>query len=91
VGSCDFGPKWARVCDECTSKMTCYSTSDKLRGVSIFYRDTRSDDLEMRGEDFGSEKLRLRDKVELKAQLLLLGVYIYSPRTILLIVHGAAE
>jgi hypothetical protein len=37
------------------------------------------------------ELIRLLDKVELKAQLLLLGVYIYSPRTVLLIVHGTAE
>ena len=37
------------------------------------------------------QKLRLRDKVELKAQLLLLQVLIYSPWTVLLIVHGTAE
>ena len=37
------------------------------------------------------QKLRLRDKVELKAQLLLQQVLIYSPWTVLLIVHGTAE
>jgi hypothetical protein len=37
------------------------------------------------------EKLRLRDKVELKAQLLLLAVLLYSPWTALLIVHETAE
>jgi hypothetical protein len=74
--------------------VTCYSTSDKLQGVSIFIetqdkmiRDKRRSD---RGETL-DQKLRLRDKVKLKAQLLLLGIYIYSPRTVLLIVHGTAE
>jgi hypothetical protein len=37
------------------------------------------------------QKLRLRDKVKLKAQLLPLDVYIYSPGTVLLIIHSAAE
>jgi hypothetical protein len=37
------------------------------------------------------QKLQLRDKVKLKAQLLLLLVLIYSPWTVLLIIHGTAE
>jgi hypothetical protein len=37
------------------------------------------------------QKLQLRDKVELKAQLLLLPSSIYSPWTVLLIVHEMAE
>jgi hypothetical protein len=49
-----------------------------MRGVSI------------KGETL-DQKLRLRDKVELKAQLLLLLVLIYSPWTVLLIVHETAE
>jgi Chromo (CHRromatin Organisation MOdifier) domain len=36
VGSCDFGPKQAGARNERTSKMTCYSTSNKLRGAPTF-------------------------------------------------------
>jgi hypothetical protein len=57
-----------------TSRVTCYSTSDKLRGVSIFIETQDKMIHKVRGvltSETLEQKLRLRDKVKLKAQLLL--------------------
>jgi hypothetical protein len=94
VGSRDFGLKQAGACDERTSKVTCYSTSNKLRGVSTFIETQDKMIRDKRGSDRSEtldQKLRLRDKVELKAQLLLPLGFIYSPWTVLLIIHETAE
>jgi hypothetical protein len=63
--------------------------------VPLIFTETQD---KMNGDERGSDrsetldlKLRLRNKVELKAQLLLLLVLIYSPWTVLLIVHETAE
>jgi hypothetical protein len=56
-------------------------TQDKI------IREERGSD----SETLDSEKLQLQDKVKLKAQLLLLLVFIYSSWTVLLIVHETAE